>query len=198
LLPTAAFGGTDIDAAETRCKPLQIHARPAATLYAAGSRREHMIVANKRAVPIGILHRLQAMLAGIMMDTSIRMFFERYERVFNQSLGGDADVNDVTALYSAEFIAASPAGVATGKNDDRLKETMARGYERYRAMGTKRMRLRNLSTPIIASPMSPGRRRIPKRASPTPRFLLMFTTSCAIWIKSQRCSAGCRVMRTRF
>jgi hypothetical protein len=70
--------------------------------------------------------------------------FERYERVFNAALHGDVDMDDVAALYAADFIAASPAGVMTGKNDDQLKQVMAQGYARYRAIGTKEMRMREL------------------------------------------------------
>jgi hypothetical protein len=58
-------------------------------------------------------------------------------------------MKEVAALYASEFIAASPAGVMTGKNDDQLKHVMAQGYERYRAMGTKEMRIRD----IRVSPM---------------------------------------------
>lgn len=79
-----------------------------------------------------------------MMDTSVRKFFERYESFFNQSLGGNMDMDEVAALYASEFIAASPAGVMTGKNDDKLKQVMIQGYERYRAIGTKEMRVRNV------------------------------------------------------
>jgi len=84
-----------------------------------------------------------------MMETSVRAFFDQYERVFNRSLGGDTDLREVAALYAPEFVAASPAGVMTGKNDDQLKQVMAQGYARYRAMGTKGMRIRHLRlTPI--------------------------------------------------
>ncbi len=79
-----------------------------------------------------------------MMETSVRKFFERYASFFNQSLGGDADLDEVAALYASEFIAASPAGVMTGKNDYQLKQVMAQGYARYRAIGTKEMRLRDV------------------------------------------------------
>ncbi len=79
-----------------------------------------------------------------MMEASVRKFFERYECFFNQSLGGDGDMNEVAMLYASEFIAASPAGVMAGKNDDQFKQVMAQGYERYRAMGTKEMRIRNV------------------------------------------------------
>ena len=78
------------------------------------------------------------------METSMRRFFGRYESFFNQSLNGDMDVDEVAALHASEFIAASPAGVMTGKNDDHLKQVMAQGYARYRAIGTKEMRMRNV------------------------------------------------------
>jgi hypothetical protein len=78
------------------------------------------------------------------MEASVRKLFERYENTFNQALGGDMDVDEVSALYASDFIAASPAGVMTGKNDDQLKQVMAQGYARYRAMGTKDMRIRNV------------------------------------------------------
>lgn len=79
-----------------------------------------------------------------MTEGSIRSFFERYENFFNRSLHGDMDMDEGASLYASEFIAASPAGVMTGKNDDQLKEVMAQGYARYRAIGTKEMRLRNV------------------------------------------------------
>jgi hypothetical protein len=78
------------------------------------------------------------------METSVRELFERYERLFNQSLGGDKDMREVASLYSPSFIAATPSGVMTGKNNDQLKQVMARGYAHYRAIGTKEMRVRNL------------------------------------------------------
>ncbi|MER8715530.1 nuclear transport factor 2 family protein [Mesorhizobium sp. M1295] len=78
------------------------------------------------------------------METSVRKLFERYERFFNQSLGGDMDMDEVASLYASDFIAASPAGVMTGKNDGQLKQVMAQGYAHYRTIGTKEMRIRNL------------------------------------------------------
>jgi hypothetical protein len=84
-----------------------------------------------------------------MQETSVRTFFERYARFFNQSLAGDMDMDEVATLYASEFIAASPAGVMTGKNDERLKQVMSDGYARYRAIGTKNMRLRGVSVSPI-------------------------------------------------
>jgi hypothetical protein len=78
------------------------------------------------------------------METSVRKLFQRYESCFNRALGGDIDLNEIAALYASEFIAASPAGVMTGKNDDQLRQRMMQGYARYREMGTKKMRIRNV------------------------------------------------------
>lgn len=79
-----------------------------------------------------------------MMEHAVRKFFDRYESVFNRALGGDTDMDEVAALYASEFIAASPAGVMAGKNDDRLKQVMAQGYARYREIGTREMRIRTI------------------------------------------------------
>lgn len=78
------------------------------------------------------------------METSVRKFFARYERVFNQSLGGDGDMAAVASLYASDFIAASPAGIMTGTNDDRFRQAMEQGYAHYRAIGTKQMRIRRV------------------------------------------------------
>lgn len=78
------------------------------------------------------------------MEAAVRKLFERYESAFNQSLAGDADMDEIASFYSSDFIAASPAGVMTGKNDDQLKQAMAQGYAHYREIGTKNMRIRNV------------------------------------------------------
>ena len=78
------------------------------------------------------------------METAVRNVFERYQRSFNRALAGDFDLDKARSFYASEFIAASPAGVVAGKNDDQLGPIMEQGYERYRAMGTKEMRMRDI------------------------------------------------------
>jgi hypothetical protein len=78
------------------------------------------------------------------METAVRKLFERYESSFRRSLAGDLDMDEVASLYASDFVAASPAGVMTGKNDDQLKQVMAQGYAQYRAIGTKGMRIRHV------------------------------------------------------
>lgn len=72
------------------------------------------------------------------MEDIIRTFFARYERLFAQALAGEAEMEEVAALYAPEFIAASPAGVKAGRNDDQLRQAMAQGYAHYGAIGTKK------------------------------------------------------------
>ena len=78
------------------------------------------------------------------MENAVRKLFERYESFFNRSLDGNPSMDEVALLYASDFIAASPAGVMTGKNDDQLKQVMTQGYARYRAIGTKGMRIRHI------------------------------------------------------
>ncbi|TIR42036.1 MAG: nuclear transport factor 2 family protein [Mesorhizobium sp.] len=78
------------------------------------------------------------------MEAQVRKLFERYEQLFRKSLAGDADMDEVTSVYASAFIAASPAGVMVGRNDDQLKQVMEQGYARYRAIGTKAMRIRDV------------------------------------------------------
>jgi hypothetical protein len=78
------------------------------------------------------------------METAVRKLFERYESFFRQSLAGEMDMDEVASLYASDFIAASPAGVMSGKNDERLGEVMAQGYAHYRAIGTKAMTIRHV------------------------------------------------------
>lgn len=78
------------------------------------------------------------------METETRRLFERYERLFRQALAGDADMDEVASLYASDFIAASPAGVMSGRNDQQFRDVMARGYAHYRDIGTRQMRIRDI------------------------------------------------------
>ncbi|MER9968192.1 nuclear transport factor 2 family protein [Mesorhizobium sp. M0060] len=78
------------------------------------------------------------------METQVRKLFERYEQLFQKSLAGDADMDEVASVYASAFIAASPAGVTVGKNDDQFRQFIEQGYAHYRAIGTKEMRIRDV------------------------------------------------------
>src|SRR5882757_4117740 len=78
------------------------------------------------------------------LETAVRALFARYQRSFNRALDGDVDLDEGTSFYASAFIAASPAGIVAGTNDDQLGRIMEQGYERYRAIGTKEMRIRDV------------------------------------------------------
>lgn len=78
------------------------------------------------------------------MEAAIRDLFARYENFFQQALAGDLDADRLAALYAADFIAASPAGVRAGRNDQTLLQAMAQGYDWYREIGTKGMQIRSI------------------------------------------------------
>jgi hypothetical protein len=78
------------------------------------------------------------------MDEQIQSFFEHYQQLFMDALHDKADMADVTASYASAFIAASPAGVNAGQNDDALRQLMAQGFAYYRQIGTKDMQLRRV------------------------------------------------------
>jgi len=84
-----------------------------------------------------------------LMDAEMKALFQRYQRVFEKGLNGDVDAREVAAFYAPAFIAASPAGVFTGKNDDALLQVMKEGYARYRQTGMKSMGLRDISLAVM-------------------------------------------------
>ena len=83
------------------------------------------------------------------MDAEVKALFQRYQRLFEKGLSGDVDGREVAAFYAPAFIAASPAGVFTGKNDDALLKVMKEGYARYRQTGLKSMGLRDIRLSVI-------------------------------------------------
>ncbi len=84
-----------------------------------------------------------------MTKNEVKSFFMRYEQFFMRSLHGEIDPDELSSLYAQEFIAASPLGVMTGKNDAVFQQTLAQGYEQYRRMGTQEMRVRDVSISLI-------------------------------------------------
>lgn len=71
-----------------------------------------------------------------MKKEQVEKFFQKYEQFFMQSLSGNVNPDEITELYAPEFIAASPMGVMTGKNDIDFQKALSYGYEQYRKMGT--------------------------------------------------------------
>ena len=53
-----------------------------------------------------------------MEEKRIHEFFKRYQDFFRQGLKNEADMEQVALSYATAFIAASPAGVMAGQNDE--------------------------------------------------------------------------------
>jgi hypothetical protein len=80
----------------------------------------------------------------VFVEAQVKALFDRYERSMNQALAGKPDLEEAAAFYAPAYVAASPAGIMTGKNDAALKQVMEQGYAHYRSIGTKEMRIRNV------------------------------------------------------
>ena len=78
------------------------------------------------------------------MEKSVNELFKKYQEFFQKALENNVQVKQVVSSYASAFIAASPAGVRVGQNDEQLKQAMQQGFEYYRQIGTKDMRLRNV------------------------------------------------------
>lgn len=83
------------------------------------------------------------------MKEAVENLFERYEDTFRRSLAGETDMAEVASLYAPEFIAASPLGVRSGKNDEDFQQSMVQGYAYYRAIGTRDMQVRDVRLSAI-------------------------------------------------
>lgn len=81
----------------------------------------------------------------LIMEKEIKSFFAAYEQRFNDALSGDASgIGDTVNSFAKYFVESSPAGVQGGANDESFKERLPKGYEFYRSIGTKSMRIGNL------------------------------------------------------
>lgn len=68
--------------------------------------------------------------------TKIEEFFARYEEGANSF---DPDL--VCSLYTSEFLAAGPGGVACGRNDQALRNAFAQRHELFQQIGFKRAKI---------------------------------------------------------
>ncbi|MBZ9850101.1 nuclear transport factor 2 family protein [Mesorhizobium sp. CA14] len=85
----------------------------------------------------------------MIAKADVQKFFKTYEKVYNDAIADNVDMDDVGALYSTGFVSVTPAGIMAGENGQQLKDTMKKGFEAYRALGSKRMTCKDVSvTPI--------------------------------------------------
>lgn len=64
-------------------------------------------------------------------------FFDLYEERFNKALRqGIMNIEETAGAFADSFIEASPVGIACGKNDEKFREMIPKGYEFYENIGT--------------------------------------------------------------
>lgn len=77
------------------------------------------------------------------MRTRVKRFFRRYAEHLNGALEreNDADLEAVVDAFAERFVEAGPEGVTGGKRGFKLRLTVPRGLEHYRALGATALRV---------------------------------------------------------
>jgi len=77
-------------------------------------------------------------------EQQLHSFFEDYETRFNDVLQGKPLNEEATvSAFASCFVEASPVGVICGQNDKKFRESLGKGYERYKKVGTRLMKIRS-------------------------------------------------------
>ncbi len=88
------------------------------------------------------------------MDIQLDRFFAAYAARFNRALGNASEADDVeatAAAFASCFMEAGPHGVSCGRNDEQFRARIPKGYEFYRNIGTRSMRIVSLATTPLDS-----------------------------------------------
>jgi hypothetical protein len=84
-------------------------------------------------------------------EEKLKVFFAEYAARFNRSLADkpEYDIEATAGAFANFFIEASPLGVNCGHNDDEFRAMIPKGFEFYRSIGTRSMKIPSLSiTPL--------------------------------------------------
>ncbi|MDX8527577.1 nuclear transport factor 2 family protein [Mesorhizobium sp. MSK_1335] len=85
-----------------------------------------------------------------MIDKAdVQKFFKAYGKVYNDAVDGNVDMDNFGAMYSTGFVSVTPAGVMAGENGKQFQDMMRKGFEAYRAMGSKTMTCKDVSVTAI-------------------------------------------------
>lgn len=76
----------------------------------------------------------------------IDVFFQGYEARFASGIKGNVDVEGTAAAFADCFVEASPAGIICGRNDAGFRESIPKGYDFYRTIGTQSMKILSKET----------------------------------------------------
>jgi hypothetical protein len=86
-----------------------------------------------------------------LQEQTLRDFFAAYEARTNRALQDppEVDVEATAAAFADCFVEASPKGVQCGQNDDQFREVIPKGFDFYRSIGTKTMKIVSLETTLL-------------------------------------------------
>jgi hypothetical protein len=73
------------------------------------------------------------------MTPDFELYFESYAALYNKALTDVSACKDIMARFSDCFIAAGPAGVKCGENNDGFRTQLEQGAGFHKQIGTKRM-----------------------------------------------------------
>ncbi len=76
-------------------------------------------------------------------------FFTAYENNFNDALTGEPDIEKTVMNFADCFVAANPLGVMCGKNDDSFRGGIFQGFQFYRSIGTKYVKIVSISVTTL-------------------------------------------------
>ncbi|MBJ3783282.1 nuclear transport factor 2 family protein [Devosia sediminis] len=77
--------------------------------------------------------------------------FRRYADAYEQSLGDHVEADLIRSFFADDFMAlATAGGINVGKNDESFTETLEQGYQFYKAIGTRSMKVQRVEVTEIA------------------------------------------------
>jgi hypothetical protein len=80
-------------------------------------------------------------------DQKLKEFFAEYEARITRALAEPpvVDIEATMAAFADCFIEANPNGVSCGKNGEEFRAQIPQGFEFYRSIGTKSMKIASLT-----------------------------------------------------
>ena len=80
---------------------------------------------------------------------NIKRFFRQYEDGLAEALAGNANTEAIAGAFANCFVEANPFGVTCGKNDEEFHHAIPKGFEFYRSIGTKNMKIVSVHTTVL-------------------------------------------------
>lgn len=80
---------------------------------------------------------------------NIERFFSQYEDRFAEALAGNANTEATAGAFARCFVEANRFGVTCGKNDEQFHHAIPQGFEFYKSIGTKTMKIVSIHTTVL-------------------------------------------------